>query len=163
MFKFVEHYSYSILALVWLSNFYLTLLPLILGLSWQSHYTILNNFLQLSSCDSVFSVYIGDDVPKLSKLNKYIVPKFSASWEKLGVALALDQYQVAIISKNHAHNPHRSEDCCREMLIKWLQINPSATWGVLEDAVTAIMSPSDPVVYNCAGSYTCLVTVPISI
>ena len=65
--------------------------------------------------------------------------------EKLGAALSLDENQLAIISKNNAYNPHRAEDCCREMLIKWLHINTSATWSVLEDATKIIILTNDPV------------------
>ena len=64
-------------------------------------------------------------------------------WEKLGAALSLDENQLAIISKNNAYNPHRSEDCCREMLTKWLHINTSSTWSVLEDAAKTIMVTDD--------------------
>ena len=77
-------------------------------------------------------------------------------WEKLGAALSLDENQLAIISKNNAYNPYRSEDCCREMLTKWLHINTSATWSVLEDAVKTIMiTDSCPSSNNCytAGKF----------
>ena len=87
---------------------------------------------------------IGDDVPTPAELNRHVVLKFSAVWEKLGIALGLDQHRLDIISKDNAYNPHRSEACCREMLERWLQINTSATWGILEHAVHAIMISDDP-------------------
>ena len=71
-------------------------------------------------------------------------------WEKLGAALSLDENQLAIISKNNAYNPYKSEDCCREVLKKWLQINTSATWSVLDDAAKAITMADD-----CVSSIGC--------
>ena len=100
-------------------------------------------------------VYIGDQIPTFTELNKYIVPKFSAAWEKLGAVLSLDENQLAIISKNNAYNPHRSEDCYREMLKKWwYQIHTSATWDVLEDAVKTIMMPDDSASSICYATGT---------
>ena len=86
---------------------------------------------------------IGGDVPTLAELNSHVIPKFSAVWEKLGTALGLDQHQLSIISKNNAYNPQRSEDCCREMLIKWLQVNTTASWSLLEDAIKIITESGD--------------------
>ena len=74
-------------------------------------------------------------------------------WEKLGAALSLDENQLAIVSKNNAYNPHRSEDCCREMLTKWLQLNTSATWSVLDDAAKTITVADD-----CVSSIGCHTT-----
>ena len=112
-----------------------------------------NNFLFDNLCK-------GDDIPTFSELHKCIVPKFSAVWEKLGAALSLDKNQLAIISKNNAYNPHRSEDCCRDMLTKWLQVNTSATWSVLEDAAKTIMVTDDPVSsISCRTTGTLLIAI----
>ena len=102
---------------------------------------------------------VGDNRPTLAELYNLVAPKFSAVWEKFGAALGLDQAQLSIISNNNAYNPHRSEGCCREMLTKWLQVNTSASWSVLEDAVKTIMASGDPISpfssINCntAGTY----------
>ena len=57
--------------------------------------------------------------------------------------MKLDQYQLGIISANNKFNPERSQDCCREMLKEWLEVDPSASWGVLEDTLSAIILTSD--------------------
>ena len=68
-------------------------------------------------------------------LNRYIVEQQAALWERLGLELGLKDYHIANISKD---NPNRSVTCCREVLQKWLEIDTSATWGKLDDAVKNI-------------------------
>ena len=71
-------------------------------------------------------------------LNRYIVEQQAAQWERLGLELGLKDYHIANISKDHLN---RSVTCCREMLQKWLDIDPLATWSKLDDAVK-IKSPT---------------------
>ena len=72
-------------------------------------------------------------------LNRYIVEQQAAQWERLIIRLelGLKDYHVANISKD---NPNRSETCYREMLQKWLNIDPSASCSKLDDAVKKIKS-----------------------
>ena len=72
-------------------------------------------------------------------LNRYIVEQQAAQWERLGLELGLMDYHIANISKD---NPNRSVTCCREILKKWLDIDTSATWGKLDDAINNIKLPS---------------------
>ena len=81
--------------------------------------------------------YTGDERPDMRDVNRYIVEQQAAQWERLGLELGLKDYHIANISKDH---PNRSVTCCREMLQKWLHIDPSATWDKLDDAVKKIKS-----------------------
>ena len=83
--------------------------------------------------------HTGDDRPDMRDLNRYIVEQQAAQWERLGLELGLMDYHIANISKD---NPNRSVTCCRETLQKWLHIDPSATWGKLDDAIKNIKLPS---------------------
>ena len=74
----------------------------------------------------------------MKDLTKHIVEQQAAQWEKLGVELGLKNYHIANISKDYEHNPHRAVTCCREVLLKWLDIDSSATWSKLDDAVKNI-------------------------
>lgn len=67
-----------------------------------------------------------------------MVRQFAAQWEQLGVKLGLKGNDIDIISKDNAHNPDRSVTCCRKVLQKWLQTNPSATWGKLDDVIKSL-------------------------
>ena len=64
--------------------------------------------------------------------------QYAANWERLGLTLGLNDYEIENISKNNAHNPRRSETCCAQMLEDWLKKIFSSTWGKLDDAVTMI-------------------------
>ena len=83
--------------------------------------------------------YTGDDKPDMRDLNRYIVEQQAGQWERLGLELGLKDYHIANISKD---NPNRSVTCCREMIQKWLEIDTSATWGKLDDAINNIKLPS---------------------
>ena len=83
--------------------------------------------------------HTGDDRPDMRDLNRYIAEQEAAQWERLGLELGLMDYHIVNISKD---NPNRSVTCCREMLHKWLNIEPSATWGKLDDAIKNVKLPS---------------------
>ena len=87
----------------------------------------------------------------MKDLNRYIVEQQAAQWERLGLELGLKDYHIANISKD---NPNRSVTCCREILQKWLHIDPSATWSKLDDAITNIKQPltTAPVSTDKGGS-----------
>ena len=75
-------------------------------------------------------------------LNRHIVEQQATQWERLGLELGLQEYHIANISKDNEHNPNRSVTCCRAMLQKWLDNDPSATWGKLYDAIINVKLPS---------------------
>ena len=99
--------------------------------------------------------HTGDDRPDMRDLNNYIVEQQAAQWERLGLELRITDYHIAIISKDNEHNPNRSVTCCRKMLQKWLHIDPSATWGKLDDVIKKIKLPSmtSPVYTNKGGNH----------
>ena len=83
--------------------------------------------------------YTGDERPDMRDINRHIVKQQAAQWERLGVELGLKDYHIANISKDYLN---RSETCCRVMLQKWLDIDPSPTWAKLNDAIKNIKLPS---------------------
>jgi len=66
------------------------------------------------------------------------VPKYAIHWEELGAKLGLKDHYIAVISQDNAFNPNRTVACCKNMLKKWLQIDTTATWGKLIDAIKAV-------------------------
>ena len=78
----------------------------------------------------------------MKEINIHIVEQQAAQWERLALELGLKDYHIANMSKDNEHNPNRSVTCCRVMLQKWLDIDPSATWGKLDDAIKKIKLPS---------------------
>ena len=67
----------------------------------------------------------------------------AAHWEVLGARLGLKDYNIANISRDY---PNWAVDACREMLMMWLQVTCSPTWGQLDDAINSMknISTSDP-------------------
>jgi len=72
-----------------------------------------------------------DDRPSLRDLNRYVIHKFASDWEDIGIELGLDE-QIASIKKDY----QQCTDCHREVLKKWLESTPHATWKTLEVAIT---------------------------
>ena len=95
----------------------------------------------------------GDEKPDMKDINRHIVEQQAAQWERLGVELGLKDYHIDNISKD---NPNRSVTCCRVMLQKWLDIDPSATWAKLNDAIKKIKLPSTstPVSTDKGGNHS---------
>ena len=67
-----------------------------------------------------------------------VVHQYAAHWEQLGLKLGLQNYDIANISKDHAHISDQSVNCCATMLEKWLQLVHSPTWGKLDDAIKSL-------------------------
>ena len=89
---------------------------------------------------------VRNDRPDLRNLNTHVVQQQAIYWEKLGVELGLEDYHIANISKDNEHNPNRSVTCCDKMFQKWLEIDPEASWGKLDNAIKKIkLSTTDPV------------------
>ena len=79
----------------------------------------------------------------MRELHNNIVRQYAAQWERLGLELGLQEYEIANISENNSSRKQRQvEVCCSQMLQKWLEINPSATWDKLDDAIKNIKLPS---------------------
>ena len=103
-------------------------------------------------------------------LHRHVVRQYAVQWERLGLELGLQDYDIANISENHAGHARRVEECCAAVLKQWLNSDPSATWGKLDDAIKKIkLSPVNSPVSNDEGgnhSYnlykftnTCSVTI----
>ena len=84
-----------------------------------------------------YCIHTGTDIVDKANLYRLIVP----DWENLGVHLRLKKCDIECISRDNAHNPDRTKDCCRAVLKKWLELECSPTWGKLEDAVNDTENP----------------------
>jgi len=75
---------------------------------------------------------VGKDRPEAHEINKYVVTKYAPEWRELGEALGMSPEILNII---HTDHPNSCEERCKTMLRRWLQQDPSATWGTLVDAI----------------------------
>jgi len=76
---------------------------------------------------------------------------WAPKWRQLGVGLGLDHHMIEIIECNHRND---CETCCSKMFIKWLDINPGATWEMLINVMDEISDGKCCLsVYACACVY----------
>ena len=72
-----------------------------------------------------------------------MIEQYAVYWKQLAVELGVKNYHIANITENNASRKLRQvEECCSQMLQKWLDIDPSATWVKLDDAIKKIKLPS---------------------
>ena len=95
-------------------------------------------------------VHVENNKPEINELYQKVVHEFAVQWEELGLALGLEKRKLNIISSNNKYNPDRTEECCKKMLVCWLEVDPLATWSKLEEAITQL--------YNNSGSNGDLIT-----
>ena len=70
--------------------------------------------------------------PTLRDVCRHVVPNYAHKWRNLGAQLQFDQAELDIVFSNH-HND--SEGCCRDLMSRWLQRFPTATWDQLLTAI----------------------------
>lgn len=80
-------------------------------------------------------MFLGDDRPEAIDTNRYVIPHCAAEWRELGEAIGISPSQLNIINVDH---PNSCEERCKVVLRKWVEQDPSATWGKLVDAVNTI-------------------------
>ena len=68
-------------------------------------------------------------------LNRYVIKKYAADWKDVGLELHLQPSMLKVVKRN---NPLQAEDCLEEVLDKWLELTPNATWRTLEVALTNV-------------------------
>lgn len=66
--------------------------------------------------------------PKLRDVYKYVVPQYAHKWRYLGALLHFEQAELDIIFSNFRND---AEECCRNLLSRWLEKSSNATWHQL--------------------------------
>ena len=67
-------------------------------------------------------------VPKLKDLYEHITPQYAVQWKVIGTLLGLPSGALDVIEQD---NMYRTTRCCNDMLKKWLEMDPTASWGKL--------------------------------
>ena len=67
-------------------------------------------------------------VPKLEDLYQHITPQYAVQWKVIGTLLGLPSGALDVIEQD---NMYRTTRCCNDMLKKWLEMDPTASWGKL--------------------------------
>ena len=77
-----------------------------------------------------------DTTPHLKDLYEHITSQYASEWEVIGTLLGLLSGEMEAIE---AEYPTNVKWCCNQMLEKWLEVDPTASWGKL---LTVIESPA---------------------
>jgi len=81
--------------------------------------------------------------PLLKDLFEHITPYYATDWKVIGTLLGIPNRDLKIIEVD---NPKDVRQCCNQMLERWLELDPTASWKKLFVAIEspAITVPSQP-------------------
>ena len=85
-------------------------------------------------------MYIGHHYPTPKQLRNILKPDTSglaARWYDLGTRLLTDD-TVVVLDVIKADHPNDVNACCNKMFLKWLELQPNATWSQLITALNNI-------------------------
>jgi len=80
--------------------------------------------------------YTASSIPLLKDLYEFITPQYASDWKVIGILLGLPSGELKSIETGY---PTNVKWCCNQMLEKWLEADPSASW---EKLFKAIESPA---------------------
>ena len=89
---------------------------------------------------SQYSLYIGHHYPTPKQIRNILKPDTSglaARWHNLGTQLLTDD-TVGVLDVIKADHPNDVSACCNKMFVKWLELQPNATWSQLIAALSNI-------------------------
>ena len=67
-------------------------------------------------------------VPELKDLYQHVTPQYAVHWRVMGTLLGLCSGALDVIEHD---NMYRTTRCCNDMLKKWLEMDPTASWRKL--------------------------------
>ena len=77
----------------------------------------------------------GSDRPTVIEFNHHVRDEVAINWYELGINLMIPNQQLSIIRKNYSQNVQM---CCTKMFESWLQVDPTANWNKLIEALEKI-------------------------
>ena len=87
-------------------------------------------------------------IPELKDLYQHITPYYAADWKVIGTLLGLPSGELKAIEAGY---PINVKWCCNQMLEKWLEVDPTATWGKILAVIESPAVSNNLVVDN--GNY----------
>ena len=85
-------------------------------------------------------MYLGHYYPTPRQIKNVLKPDTSglaARWHDLGTQLLTDD-TVGVLDVIKADHPNDVSACCNKMFVKWLELQPNATWSQLITALSII-------------------------
>ena len=87
--------------------------------------------------------------PSLRDLYEHITPRCAADWKVIGTLLGIPNGELNAIEVGYPTNP---KWCCNKMLEKWLEIDSTASWDKLSEAIKSPAVSANgnwPLLFNC--------------
>ena len=81
--------------------------------------------------------------PELKDLYQHITPQYAADWKVIGTLLGLPSGELKAIEAGY---PTNVKWCCNQMLEKWLEVDPNASWEKLISVVESYAVSGDQAV-----------------
>ena len=78
------------------------------------------------------NITIVNNRPSVKDLYRHFTPNYATKWRIIGKQLGLNDERLKIIAHD---NFYKAELCCNAMLSSWLQMDTTASWGKLFDAI----------------------------
>ena len=94
----------------------------------------------VAHCISAHFTCTATSTPLLKDLHNHITPHYAARWRVIGTLLGLPKGRLDIIEHD---NYHKAEPCCDAVLGEWLEVDPSASWEKLLEAIESPAVSSD--------------------
>ena len=85
-------------------------------------------------------------VPELKDLYQHITPQYAADWKVIGTLLGLPSGELKAIEAGY---PTNVKWCCNQMLEKWLEVDPNASWEKLISVIESHAVSGDQAVDKC--------------
>ena len=100
---------------------------------------------------------IENERPTLRDVCRHVVPNYAHKWRYLGAQLELNQAELEIIFSNFRND---AEKCCIDLMSRWLNKNPNATWDQLLMAIDNLPTVSEfPCTSEIQGTYATYVCI----
>ena len=78
-------------------------------------------------------------------VQRLVIPSYSKHWKQIGIELQLQSWALDNIEVNYASYPRKIERCCMEMITHWLNVDDTATWAKLLNAIDEISTYPDAI------------------
>ena len=63
------------------------------------------------------------------------MPRYAARWKELGIQLKLSTDCLDTIAINNNNHPRWGQQCCMEVLQRWMEVTTKPTWDIVKNAI----------------------------
>ena len=79
----------------------------------------------------------------MKDLIKYVSTKYAADWKRIGHFLEMETGTLRAIERNFPSNVNW---CCDQMFERWLEMDTTASWAKVFDAIDCLPIQNEPLI-----------------